>query len=133
MRARKYPTLSDANPIRIFEPSKGGIGIRFRAASVILMLTKVFTNTAVILDMGIEDSLKNSTVVKAMSKFARTPAEDTKMSAFLLFGMLSRLTGTGFAHPKPTRKSMSVPIGSRCLSGLRLSLPAHLAVGSPIL
>jgi hypothetical protein len=81
----------------------------------------------------VENNRMNNRAKKAKRIFARIPAEETKISPFRLSEMLLKLTGTGFAHPKPKRKSMRVPIGSRCLSGLKLSRPSHLAVGSPIL
>jgi len=87
----------------------------------------------VVLEKDVENSRLNNRATKAKRIFATIPAEETKMSPFRLSEMLLKLTGTGFAHPKPARKSMRVPMGSRCLSGLKLSRPDHLAVGSPIL
>jgi len=65
----------------------------------------------------------NSRATKAKRIFARIPAEETKRSPFRLFGILLISTGTGLAHPKPARKSIRVPIGSRCLRGLRSADP----------
>ncbi len=72
---------------------------------------------------------------KAMMMLAVAPAADTRINPLRLCGagMFSRLTGTGLAHPKPTTKSISDPMGSMCLIGLSVSLPSHLAVSSPIL
>jgi len=42
-------------------------------------------------------------------------------------------TGTGFAQPKRKISINIKPIGSRCFSGLRVSLPSIFAVGSPSL
>ena len=41
--------------------------------------------------------------------------------------------GTGFAQPKPKSSIETVPIGSRCFSGLRERRPKLRAVGSPSL
>ncbi|MBQ2513061.1 MAG: twin-arginine translocation signal domain-containing protein [Clostridia bacterium] len=41
------------------------------------------------------------------------------------------LTGTGLAQPKPNSSMKRTPNGSRCFSGLRVSLPRFSAVGSP--
>ena len=80
-----------------------------------------------------EKSRMSNRAKKASRIFAMTPAEETKMRPFRLSVRLLKLTGTGLAHPKPARKSIRVPIGSRWLSGLRVNRPDHLAVGSPIL
>ena len=40
-------------------------------------------------------------------------------------------TGTGLAHPKPTKRIMSEPNISRCAKGFNVNLPAYFAVGSP--
>ncbi len=60
------------------------------------------------------------------------PADEIRINPPRPTLRLPKLTGTGRAHPNPTKKSISVPTGSRCLSGLRLNRPIILAVGSPI-
>lgn len=65
--------------------------------------------------------------------FAVMPAADTKISPRRGGFRLAKLTGTGFAHPNPKRKSIVVPTGSKWRRGSRVSLPNHRAVESPIL
>ncbi len=62
---------------------------------------------------------------------ARGPLSDIRMMSDLGFLKYRGLTGTGFAQPKLKRKRHTAPSGSMCLSGLRVSRPMALAVGSP--
>jgi len=78
---------------------------------------------------------------KAKRKLAPGPAIETLNSPHLWSRKLYGFTGTGFAQPKigpwpPVKKRRSngriiVPKGSMCFEGLKLSLPAYFAVGSP--
>jgi hypothetical protein len=106
--------------------------MRLRAASVTLMEATVPRILFIVPSGEGCNILKRNTDPKAIKIFERIPADDTKISPLRRSGMLLMLTGTGFAQPNPTRKSMRVPIGSMCRMGLRLSLPIHFAVGSPI-
>ena len=64
-------------------------------------------------------------------KFETGPARATIYRLFLPLMRFSIITGTGFAHPIPIRRMAKVPIKSKCLSGLRVSLPCLCAVLSP--
>ena len=82
--------------------------------------------------------MKTTAATAASNTLVAGPARDTSTPWFR--GLRSRavLTGTGLAHPNTpaeamtiTAGTMSVPTGSTCTSGLRLSRPARAAVSSP--
>ncbi len=69
------------------------------------------------------------------------PAMETRKVPYLRFLNLRGFIGTGFAHPKRMGEDMSIRRAGRIIvpkrsmwgMGFRVSLPAYLAVGSPIL
>ncbi len=70
----------------------------------------------------------------ASARLESGPARLTHIMSLPIFLKLRGFTGTGFAHPKsPEKKSISVPMGSRCFMGLSVTLPSIFAVGSPSL
>ena len=71
--------------------------------------------------------------MKARSKFEAGPAKAIFIISFVGFLRLKGLTGTGFAHPKPTKKIINVPIGSRWFIGLMFVLFNLYEVSSPSL
>ena len=85
-------------------------------------------------------------IMMAMIKFDAGPARDIRAASRLGFLRFQGLKGVGLAQPKRKngpevtrlimiRKSgkMTVPSGSICTIGFRLTLPWCLAVGSPSL
>lgn len=119
---------------RIFDPSRGGIGMRLKSAN------KRFTKTitvAIEINAGADEPstpAKRMPTPKISAKqiFTATPAPATKSVPYFLLRRLFSLYGTGFAQPiiKPAFKTMSKsgkitePTMSICLSGLSESLPA---------
>lgn len=67
----------------------------------------------------------------AKIKLAHGPAKDIIALSRRGFRRLNGSNGTGFAHPKGAKRIISVPIGSKCASGLSVSLPSNRGVGSP--
>jgi len=61
------------------------------------------------------------------------PARAIRAESRLGWRRLKGSKGTGLPQPKRKTRSIKVPIGSRCLRGLREILPSRLAVGSPSL
>lgn len=86
-------------------------------------------------------NLNANATIKAIRKFVKGPASETKAISFLGSLKLKGSTGTGFAAPKTTgdplnkriRGKRILIIGSMWGIGLSVSLPRSLAVGSPSL
>ena len=66
-------------------------------------------------------------------RFDTGPASAVSAMPFLGWLKFLVFTGQGFAQPKPTMSIEMKPIGSRCFTGLSVTLPKFLAVGSPSL
>ena len=90
---------------------------------------------------GIGKNLIASPKIKATKRFEAGPAIATKASSLFGFLKLAGFMGTGFAQPKigprpAVRMKKNIgrmidPNISKCLRGLRVSLPDCFAVGSP--
>ena len=114
------------NPLKIWLPSSGGNGIMLNMASMILIWIKMNN-----IDTNAPWSIPPATVrnrninppTKARSRLDAGPAKATIIMSFLGFLKNAGLTGTGFAQPNPTNRIIIEPIGSRCASGFRVSLP----------
>ncbi len=65
--------------------------------------------------------------------FETGPARAVMAMSLLGFLKFPILTGTGFAQPNLKTIIIKRPMGSICLIGLRVSLPAFFAVLSPSL
>ena len=68
---------------------------------------------------------------KAKIKFDIGPAAATFIISVRGFLKNRLSTGTGLAHPKPTKSIIKDPIGSKCAMGFKDSLPILAAVLSP--
>jgi len=140
MLARAGCALSGSKYSSTFSPSKGAKGSKLKSHSVRLRKINSTKNCpsvgkmfVVLLRKGeTPKKRKGMAPTKARKKLENGPAKETIITpALLLRRMTSGFIGTGFAQPKPNRISSSVPIGSRWLSGLRVSLPAKRGVSSP--
>lgn len=138
--------LRDLYPKReksIFEPSRGGMGMRLNSARTILIRTMTeerAMNPSPPNPVAEEIRIKIPKKI-AIAKFVRIPAAEThsvpirRSSDLKLFG----LYGTGFAQPiingawVTIRKSGKIiePYRSICFRGFRVSLPSYSAVWSP--
>lgn len=117
----------------ILDPSSGGTGRRLKIISTRL---REITDSK----SCIEKEYVSVIVIKArngkMSSRATTRLEKgpaSAISALSLRGCFKfpGLNITGFPQPIWAIKSMRVPMGSRCLSGLRETRPSIFGVGSP--
>lgn len=123
------------NPPTTFEPSSGGSGIRLKKASIRLINTvKLSMICGMLWWLMIPCPIRNCCItpsINAKTIFAPGPASEIQIISRRGLLRYAGLTGTGLAQPKCTSSNASVPIGSRCESGLSVNRPALLAVGSP--
>lgn len=126
--------------MRIFDPSKGGMGKELKIARIKLIKAVNFKTESRI--NGTSNGLKifNKTAAKtAMAKLLKIPAAETQSSPGFISLKLKGLTGTGLAQPKSIGEpekikragKRMVPIGSMWGMGFRVNLPAASAVLSP--
>lgn len=121
-----------------FEPSRGGIGIRLRNPNAKLNLI-TSKRTAVISGDEEPTRWRRMAATQARAKFVSGPASATSAISFLPSRSMRGLTGTGFAAPNTRGEPDNIRsngttiliIGSMWGIGLRVSLPAMRAVGSP--
>jgi hypothetical protein len=66
----EYRSSLEAKPIKSFEPSKGGMGIRLKAASITLMLAKCWSTSTPIRGRCSPTILKQSSERNARQIFA---------------------------------------------------------------
>lgn len=126
--------------MRIFDPSKGGMGKELKIAKTKLIKAVNFKTESRV--NGTSNGLKifNKTAAKtAMAKLIKTPAAETQSSPDFISLKLKGLTGTGLAQPKSMGEPENikragkrmVPIGSMWGMGFKVNLPAASAVLSP--
>ena len=80
---------------------------------------------------GTRPSLIGIPATPDITRFEAGPAAEISTSACFGLRVRKGLIGTGFAHPKPTKKINAEPTGSRCARGLSVSRPIDRGVGSP--
>lgn len=124
----------------IREPSRGGKGSKLKNARLRFINMK---SCDALHNIEKKSMFCESEVAKKAMNFKERPPMNAKnkleigpASATVNIALLGNLkflgsTTTGFAQPKFVKKSIMAPIGSRCLIGLRVSLPIRLGVGSP--
>lgn len=123
------------------EPSRGGIGRRLKSIRPRFIMMKVFVASTRIFRVArwVGAALGASMAMvfsinmprMASSMFEMGPARATDIIARLGMRKLRGSTCTGFAQPKFAKRSIRVPVKSRCLTGFRLSRPIFRGVGSP--
>ena len=76
-------------------------------------------------------SFSGSPAMAATTKLERGPAPAVIARDALGLAVALGFTGTGLPHPKKKRNNMTVPAGSRCASGLRVTRPMRRGRPSP--
>jgi hypothetical protein len=129
------------------------MGSKLKAAIKILKEILYFSITSsgtmifsLIVNGKYEDTLKRATSNRILMKerimFVAGPAAETRAESLRGFLRLLKATGTGLAEPNiklPFERinsiigTRTVPIGSICAIGFKVSLPIIFAVGSPSL
>jgi len=129
--------LSGNNENKIWEPSKGGIGIKLNNPRTILYKTTI---AAMVKKLSGREGMNLiiNPKIKARVKLDKGPANETFKSPHLLSLKFMGLIGTGLAHPimgiPENNKSMGKriePTKSRWTKGFKDNLPSSLAVESP--
>lgn len=126
----------------IFEPSRGGTGMRLKTARSTLRKT---INPRKAIASGLKIVLPNlirMATIRATTILEAGPARATFRGPYR-GSLYSRVGsyGTGFAQPRimgelamnRKRGNKSEPTTSKCLIGFRVNLPASFAVSSPSL
>ena len=128
-------TLSGKITPKIFDPSRGGIGIKLNNPRPIFINPKYKRNFIIIYTIVTELNLYNKTYKNndsiATMKFVKGPANETK--AIPSFGFLKNMGVilTGFAYPTLKKTKHIRPNKSKCFKGFNDNLPSSFAVGSP--
>src|SRR3972149_8433866 len=125
-------------------PSRGGMGTMLNTAreTFIMTLNSVMAKTG-LMTVGYVSRKAGPAMIRSLyaiadmaasNRLESGPATDTSVMERDLFLKFRGFIGTGLAQPNsPEKKSIMVPIGSRCRKGLRVTLPSIFAVGSPSL
>ena len=133
-----------SNREKTFDPSSGGMGRRLKIASKRFICTTVKKNRYKKSNktlVGERVAMRRTIILAITARMILVigPAIATSAMSFLPSFRLKGSIGTGFAAPKITgdpdrisiRGSKILIRGSMWFLGLRVSLPASLAVGSP--
>ncbi len=132
---RKSSTASDCSkgnsPTKIFDPSKGLIGIRLKKANPKLIIKNRWINSKVIIGSWMGTILRRIPTRTAQMMLLKGPERAINPWSLLGWRKLYGSIGTGLPQPKPRRKRATVPIGSKWANGFKVNLPSSFGVGSP--
>jgi len=139
----KTPATSPgAMAAKMREPSSGGMGMRFKAARIRLILvvmTRIGRKNERLFGDRKRSILKSKAAKTAISKLVPGPAKPTKPISLRPSRKLKGSIGTGLAAPKTTGEPEKIRSrgknrlikGSMCGIGFKVKRPESLAVGSP--